>query len=606
MKEAGYAIRGLERQTTSAGTALRRAGHHGFWFNQVMFTTRRTVYGLTLGLGALGAGAAVMGFRFQNTMEQNTLAFTRFLGSAGLADQELAHLFELAARTPFEFTQIVDATRKFLAFGFTLEETNDLLAVTADAVAGFGLSAEAIDRAVLALGQMRSAGRILGQDLRQLQELGLFSPDDFQRRLNLPSGWLGNVGNLQIDAKSGIDAITAYWREKFGGASADFATTFQGQLTTLRDYGSRTFGAMIEPLFTRLSKDVLPLMIEITTAAQEGFESGGFRGFFKAIDDTAGVGTNLAGVWTTLTRGARSLWSIVKPLGEAFLFAFNVLSPSLAVFNLLFSVMDALGGVLQLLIWPLKILITLWVVERTVLLAATIVGWRHVAMRVALRLWTMAATKAQMLYNIAQITNYAWTKRQIIADYLLITANTWLTRSFKVLNIWLRVAAASMIWLTLAMLRNPWVAATVGLLIFLQKMGYLADAAKALREDLQKIKEFLEWMGRGKADLKKQAGSTPLLGIDFGDLNFGFPGLARGGVVSRGGYAMVGEKGPEVGWFPKGAMVQPLDRPGLLGAVGEQAFGRGGDIVIPITLEMDSRVIATKTVRHKQKVEATS
>lgn len=52
---------------------------------------------------------------------------------------------------------------------------------------------------------------------------------------------------------------------------------------------------------------------------------------------------------------------------------------------------------------------------------------------------------------------------------------------------------------------------------------------------------------------------------DFGGMSIGTPDiplLARGGMITRGGMAMVGERGPELLHLPRGAGVQPLTRGG--------------------------------------------
>lgn len=57
-------------------------------------------------------------------------------------------------------------------------------------------------------------------------------------------------------------------------------------------------------------------------------------------------------------------------------------------------------------------------------------------------------------------------------------------------------------------------------------------------------------------------GVNKIPGVDIGTVgNISIPRLARGGTVMRSGMAMVGERGPETLFLPKGAQVAPLDHP---------------------------------------------
>ena len=49
--------------------------------------------------------------------EQTKVAFTTLFGDTGKAEQTLAQLRQLAAKTPFEFPELADAGRKLIAFG---------------------------------------------------------------------------------------------------------------------------------------------------------------------------------------------------------------------------------------------------------------------------------------------------------------------------------------------------------------------------------------------------------------------------------------------------------------------------------------------------------
>lgn len=598
-KAAGASVQQLERNVASAGTTFQRSTRHGFWFNQLMFTMRRQVYGTTLALGTLGAGAALMGFKFDIGMDAARMAFERFLGGPQAAQKEIDYLFDLAALTPFEFPQLADATRKFLAFGYSVDEANSTLEALADGVAAFGLGADAIDRGVLALGQMRSAGRVLGQDLRQLQELGLFSPEDFQRRLNLPAGFLGHVGELGIPSKAGIDAITAYWRDKFGGASEDFSKTFMGRITTLRDYAGRAFGSMVRPLKDRLTNEIFPQWIDIAKKAGEAFETGGMAGFFAAIDEGIGKGTNLAAIWTYLASMSTMLLDSVRILTTSFWKAWTALKANIIVFGGLYIVMWSIYQVLQLLEPILPYIIALWIAERLAIIAVT------------------GATKVKVLWDIIET---AWIRRKTWAEtiYLL-----WLYRGTA--GIWARVTAARAV--TIAMLfyttsLAPAIAATWAFAAALWATGIpeIIIGITLLIGALYVLAFHFDWVKQKVVDLWNWFGKLDNRGGKLGEtlhyLSYTIPGygafkLGRdifrkfqfGGTMPwPGGMALVGEGGPEVLHLPGGASVTPIDA-----YQGTPMTARGAEeVVIPVKVYLDGRQVGEAIARRRLDAKARS
>jgi tape measure domain-containing protein len=627
-----------------------------------MFTVRRTVYGVTLALGGLVAAAGAMGFKFNQSMELNRLAFTRFLGSTEAADQELHTLFELAAHTPFEFTQVVDATRKFLAFGFSIDESNALLRDTADAVAGMGLGGDAIDRAVLALGQMRTAGRVLGQDLRQLQELGLFSPEDFQKRLGVGPEDFGQIGQLGIPSKLAIDAITAYWREKFGGASADFQKTFTGRLTTLRDYGSQLFGAITKPWYDQLSNQILPLLIHIAITSNKAFQEGGLTGVLANVDKQLGKGTNLAGLFTNLTDVLHELLDVLQPLAESFLIAWVSLSPGEHTLPMLAFGLSAIGHALEVLKYPLAVIIGLLIIERSVTLAAAFATKIWSAATAIATFVTGRATKVKKLYVfwmgleakslrglVGAIRSYLFATKtvEVIQNRGVFRKSVFMNEGkiakagramwgFAV-AVWATVPA---IWAqTIALLANPitWIilAAVALIAIFViliwkwkafgDKMkdlwhwlvahwymipifGTMIKAIDLLIDLFGHLRGAVVYVKNAVVDLYHWVIKLPRWFVKgMGGKSELFrsllpplgPTAATGVSVASGGIGWVGERGPELLQLPRGARVTPVGKSSPIELdLGGQMAGGGGTIIVKLVV--DGRVLAETVARANE------
>ena len=251
-------IKGLQGAVAEYNATAEVSTRRSWLWNQALFTLRRYAYAGTLAITGLGTAAAIMGFKFNASMESNRMAFTQFLGSAQLANKELTYLYNLAKYTPFEFSNVTSAARRFLAFGYSLRETNKYLQIIGDTAAAFGGSGDLIERMVLVFGQIRASGRLLGQDMLQLEQQGVPVLEILQKQLGLTAEQLGRIGAVGIPAYVGIPALMRGMHELFAGMALKQAQTFSGQLSTLHDNLSQVFGALTLRQFNKASKGLLP------------------------------------------------------------------------------------------------------------------------------------------------------------------------------------------------------------------------------------------------------------------------------------------------------------------------------------------------------------
>ncbi len=117
------------------------------------------------------------------------------------------------------------------------------------------------------------------------------------------------------------------------------------------------------------------------------------------------------------------------------------------------------------------------------------------------------------------------------------------------------------------------------------KAQWLWDKLKPVVDVIKKIVEF-----SAPGLLKKGADA---LGIDLTP-GFDFPGIATGGVVQRGGVAVVGERGPELVDMPRGSRVTPNHAIGEAGPVRDSR----PEVVVPVTLLLDGKTVAKSTYRQ--------
>jgi len=196
---------------------------------------RRITQGISLPL-ALAGGAAI---KMAADMETAQVALTTLMGSASAATKQMAQLKQFAASTPFQFTELLDATRRMMAFGFQAKETIPVLRNLGNASFALGQGAEGVNNMILALGQMRMKGRAQSEELtRQLgQYVGAWqyladylTKGDIQKAMNM-------VEKRMIDGETAVKAVLLGIANdpKFKNGMAKQIKTLAGQWSNFRD-----------------------------------------------------------------------------------------------------------------------------------------------------------------------------------------------------------------------------------------------------------------------------------------------------------------------------------------------------------------------------------
>jgi tape measure domain-containing protein len=229
--------------------------------------------GMTAAITApiIGFGLAVATVAGQ--MEQNSVAFETLLGSAQKAGKFLEELKQFAASTPFEFPDLVAASKKLLAMGFAAEEVQPMLRTIGDAVSALGGGSAEIDRVTLALGQMSAKGKVSAQEMNQLAELGIPAWQMLADKIGVDIPTAMKQAELgAISAATAVPALLASMDEKFGGSMAKQAQTLLGQWSNFKDQITLALmevGTVLLPIMKDLLLQVTPLIAGIKWLAEE-------------------------------------------------------------------------------------------------------------------------------------------------------------------------------------------------------------------------------------------------------------------------------------------------------------------------------------------------
>lgn len=123
------------------------------------------------GVGIAGARSAVELAGFQ---ESTMVSMQTMLGSRGAAEAELDSSIRIARLTPFDTRNVVSMRRQLLGAGLRDSRERDVMTgVIADLSALNPEDSGVMQRLGLAIGQVRGAGRLRGQELNQLVQAGM-------------------------------------------------------------------------------------------------------------------------------------------------------------------------------------------------------------------------------------------------------------------------------------------------------------------------------------------------------------------------------------------------------------------------------------------------
>lgn len=282
-------VRDAQRATENLARSMPQA-------DQAMGNMKTSTIALGAALGTIGAQAltratglvkqfAMQGIQAAKDYEQTVISIEGIFQGMGMSVEEattktksyLSDLRDFAATTPFELPQTLDAVKRLLSIGYAAEDVKDtLLPAIGDIVSALGQPASSISAVVYAFGQMKSAGRVMSQDLMQIGNAlpgfnakvaiaeQLFSGDMAAMAKATESG--------ALDAEVAIQAIIKAMQEFPGAAGAmeRQSKTLAGVMSTFSDTVNNALIDGLMPSMPLLSNALMGVMPAVEAMA-EGF-----------------------------------------------------------------------------------------------------------------------------------------------------------------------------------------------------------------------------------------------------------------------------------------------------------------------------------------------
>lgn len=242
-----------------------------------------------IAIGSQLAGFAQQSLKAASDFETLNIQFKTFLGSAAEAEKTIAELEEFSIKTPFTPEQVQGAAKSLLAFGAPASSLEDTLKVLGDVSAGTGKDLKEL---AIIYGQIRSTGKLTGQDLLQLINAG-FNP------LQTIAEKTGkSVADLKVEMEKGnisFDQVEQAFRDAtaegglFFNLTEELSKSTAGRISTLEgnfDALKRQIGLGLLPVFETLV-DAGAKIIEFFTTLPKTIDEN--RAAFAAIVSVLGL-----------------------------------------------------------------------------------------------------------------------------------------------------------------------------------------------------------------------------------------------------------------------------------------------------------------------------
>ena len=248
----------------------------------------KSLVSTTAATGAMLVALGKIGLEYNMEMESYTTSFQTMLGSAEAAASKVESLKKMAASTPFEMTDLADATQQLLAMGVANNQTNYFLQQLGDISLG---NVEKFNSLVGAFGKMNSSQKVTLEYINIMAEQG-FNP------LNIIAEKTGETmtqlydrvskGKVSFEEiKAAMATATSYGGQFYKGMEQASKTT-DGMISTLKDNATALVGEVFKPISEGLKDKLLPEAIDAVEELTDAYQRHGVQGMTRAAGKMLG------------------------------------------------------------------------------------------------------------------------------------------------------------------------------------------------------------------------------------------------------------------------------------------------------------------------------
>lgn len=239
---------------------------------------------MKIGAAVAAAGAAIGGYiaktgiSYTAELENYEAQLGVLMGGADKAAEKMKDLSEMAAKTPYDLSNVADAAAKLLTVGKSSDTVTDTVRRLGDIALG---SKDKLSRLTDSLFKMKATGQVTTDTLRTMQESGFDPLTLIAEKYKMTQE---NVNKALSDGKIPLSEIEWAIRKatdaggQFFNGSAVLAETFNGRLATLKENWRAFLGQLTKPAYDVLKDTVLPYAIDLVDRLSKALDENGIQG----------------------------------------------------------------------------------------------------------------------------------------------------------------------------------------------------------------------------------------------------------------------------------------------------------------------------------------
>ena len=284
-------------------------------FESVGKVATKTGTALTVGLTTPLIALGTAGVKYNAQMEDFEANLTTLLGSADKAKAMLNDLKEMANTTPFETSDLLEATQMMLGFGLAADKTQGYLQTLGDISMG---NSEKLMSLTRAFSQIGASGKATMEDINQMIDAG-FNP------LQIMSEQTGKSmaelrdevsdGKVSFEDIAGAMQVATSEGGRYYNAMEKASQTMNGKLSTAMDALNTALGELTQSLLPIVTK-----VVEKITEWANAFASldQGTQETILKIAGLLAVAGPILSIVGKISSGVSSLISIGSKLNKTF------------------------------------------------------------------------------------------------------------------------------------------------------------------------------------------------------------------------------------------------------------------------------------------------
>lgn len=268
---------------------------------------------------AAGKQVVSTGVQYNAQLEQYQTALTNMLGSEAEAVSLLDEIKQDAAKTPFDTAGLVKANELLISTGIDAESSRRTILALGDAVSATGGGNEELSRMAQNLQQIQNAGKATSADIKQFAYAGI---DVYGILADYTGKTAEEVQKMTVTYDLLSNALISAADEggRYFNSMSTQSETLNGQWSTLKDNATQLAGLMTGDLTDGI-KVVIGHMNDLTVAASEAYDTGGWLGLADAIASNIPIVSELKTGFENATTAAinfldRASYALNKGLGK--------------------------------------------------------------------------------------------------------------------------------------------------------------------------------------------------------------------------------------------------------------------------------------------------